>query len=135
MSRSLGVFGAKQIGYGGSVILMSSNRLTVVFPKKNWDSVESLDAVAKLSPKDQEDLCTILLDTKGHQPELLKVPKIPKTVGIPIDMKMLQDLNSILGTILVQSDPEMMACLRESQVAKKKGDYRKFEDIARECGI
>ena len=117
--------------------MVQSNRLTRIIPEKKWDSIETLDAVKALSAEDKEDLCTIFLDAKGSQPELLKVPKSfeQKKIGLIIDFKKINDLNATLGTILIKSNPELMSCLRESQTAKKLGNFRKFDDIARECGL
>jgi hypothetical protein len=117
--------------------MMRSIKLTKVIPEKKWDSIETLDTLETLSPEEKADLCTIFLDVKGGQPELLKVPKhnSPKTIGLTVNFEKIHDLNSVLGTILIKSDPALMCCLRQSQLDKKAGNFRKFDDIARECNL
>lgn len=47
----------------------------------------------------------------------------------------IRSLREIWGTLAVRSNPELMECIRQSQIAKKKGEVRKYEDIARECNL
>ena len=116
---------------------MAQITLKRVLPEKKWDSIESLDTLNRLNPKIKDDLCTIFLDVKGSQPELLKVEDHilqPKN-SLFIDFAKISDLKVILGTLLIKFDAELMACLQESQVAKRAGKYRKFDDIVKECNL
>lgn len=117
--------------------MMEQVKLKQVFPEKKWGSIDSLNAVETLNPSGKEELCTIFLDAKGHEPELLKVSDnfLQKKVGFFVDFGKIPDLKATLGTLLIKSDPELMTCLRESQVAKRAGNYRKFDDIVQECNI
>lgn len=116
---------------------MAQVTLKQVFPEKKWGSIDSLNTLETLNCKAKEDLCTIFLDAKGNQPELLKAPDNmlqPKN-GYFIDFGKISDLNDTLGTLIIKSDAELMTCLRESQEAKRTGNYRKFEDIVQERHI
>jgi hypothetical protein len=118
-------------------MVMKQPKVKQVFPEKNWGSIKSLHALEKLNPQGKEDLCVIFIDAKGNEPEVLRVSGdvFQNKSGLSIDFGKIFDLKATLGTLLVKSDPEFMNCLRQSQIEKKTGNYRKFEDIARECGL
>ena len=116
---------------------MESPKLKEVLRERHWISSDSLSVMKKLSAKLKDDLCTIFLDARNHEPEVLRVSGniIQDKTGRIIDFAKIPDAESILGTLLIESDPQFMACLRQSQVDKKNGNTRKYEDIARECGL
>jgi hypothetical protein len=47
----------------------------------------------------------------------------------------MSEMREMVGTLEAKMNPEFMECIKESQEDKKKGHLRKFEDIARECGL
>lgn len=108
-----------------------------VLPEKNWGSPSSLFGLAKLSSKTKDDLCTIVFDNLQGEPEVLevKVDVFQYKSRISISSENMTKLREIMGTLEVKSNPELMECIRQSQVDKKRGDVRKYEDIARECGL
>lgn len=118
-------------------MVMEQPRMKQVLPEKKWGSIESLNALEALNHRVREDVYTIFLDAKGNEPEVLRVSGdvFVNKVRLCIDSKTISDFKSLLGTIMIKSDPELMTCLRKSEIDRKAGKYRKFEEIARECGI
>jgi len=108
-----------------------------VLPKKNWSLTTGLFSIAKLSPKMKNDLCTIVLDARKGEPEVLEVlvDVFRNKSRISLSSESITELREIMGTLEVKSNPELMECIRQSQLDKIKGDVRKYEDIARECGL
>ena len=118
-------------------MVMEPIRMKQVLPQKNWDSIETLNALDALNPKVKEDLCTIFLDVHCNPTEIYQIigEVVQRKSKLVISFKKFSDLNDTLGTILIKSDPEMMTCLADSQEDKKTGNYRKFSDIVRECNL
>ncbi len=120
-------------------MVMETPRLKQVLPEKNWTSQSSVSTLEKLSPKLKDDMCTILLDARNDEPEVFEVvgnyvfqtkhPEIIRAKTIIIGIK------EVLGTLEAKSNPELMECLQQSREDKKKGRLRKFDDVARECGL
>jgi len=118
-------------------LVMEQSKLKEILQEKNWTSSNSLSVMKKLSAKLKDDLCTIFLDARNQEPEVLRVSSdvFQGKTGLLIDFTKISESKSILDTLLIESDPEFMACLRQSQIDKKNGKTRKYEDIARECGL
>jgi hypothetical protein len=116
---------------------MEQSKLKEVLREKNWASSNSLSIVKKLSAKLKDDLYTIFLDAHNQEPEVLRVScdVFQSKTGLFIDFAKISESKTILDTLLIESDPQFMACLRQSQIDKKNGKTRKYEDIARECGL
>jgi len=112
-------------------------KMVRVLPKKNWGSPSSLFGLAKLSPKRKDDLCIIVFDSHEGEPEVFEVlvNVFQHRSRVSLSTEKMTELREILGTLEVKSNPELMECIRQSQLDKKKGDVRKYEDIARECGL
>ena len=112
-------------------------KMVQILPKKKWGSSSSLFGLAKLSPKKKNDLCVIVFDSHEGEPEVLEVKMdvFQYKSRISLSSENMTKLREILGTLEVRSNPELMECIRQSQLDKKKGDIRKYEDIARECGL
>lgn len=112
-------------------------KMTQVLQAKKWSSIESINNLEKLKPDNKKDMCTIFLDTNGSEPEVLSVSRdvFRGKTGLSVHFDEVTELESILGTLMLESDTEFMACLRQSQIDKKNGKTRKYEDIARECGL
>lgn len=112
-------------------------KMVRILPEKNWGSSASISSLKKLSSKEKSDLCTIFLDVRRGEPEVLEVfvDVFQNQTKIILSSKNKQTLREIWGTLAVKSNPELMECIRQSQIAKKKGEIREFEDIARECGL
>ena len=112
-------------------------KMVRVLPKKKWSSPSSLFGLAKLSPQQKNDLCVIVFDSHEGEPEVLevKVDVFHSKSKISLSNENMTKLREILGTLEVKSNPELVECIRQSQLDKKKGNVRKYEDIARECGL
>jgi hypothetical protein len=85
----------------------------------------------------KQDLCVIIFDVREEEPEVLEVQVdvFQNQSRILLQGDNMQALREILGTLEVKSNPELMECICQSQIDKKKGNVRKYEDIARECGL
>lgn len=111
------------------------NNMEQVLQAKKWDSAKSIHKLEKLTSIAKIDMCTILVDANGSQPEVLKVSGDVFKGQPEVLTKLAKAVETVLGTYLLESDEEFMACLRQSQIDKKNGKTRKYEDIARECGL
>lgn len=118
-------------------MVMEQPKLKEVLKEKNWASLKSLSVMRKLSARLKDDLCTIVLDAKNHEPEVLEVSKdvFQNKSKVVFTIKRIDELKELYATLAIKTDPELMECLQQSQEDKKKGNVRKFEDIARECGL
>ena len=118
-------------------MVMEQTKMTQVLQAKKWSSIESIRNLEKLKPDNKKDMCTIFLDTNGSEPEVLSVSSdvFRGKTGLSIRFDKISELESVLGTLILESDAEFMACLQQSQIDKKNGKTRKYEDIARECGL
>jgi hypothetical protein len=116
---------------------METPKLTEILQEKKWTSFDSISMMKKLSAKLKDDLCMIFLDARNQEPEVLKVSGdvFQGKVYSTINFTKISELKSVIDTLLIESDHEFMACLRQSQIDKKNGRTRKYEDIARECGL
>jgi hypothetical protein len=108
-----------------------------ILPEKNWSLPNSLVSLDKVSPKMTQDLCVIFFDVRENEPEVLEVlvDVFQNKSKVSLSNDSLRALREILGTLGVKSNPELMECIRQSQIDKRKGNVRKYEDIARECGL
>ena len=108
-----------------------------ILPEKNWGSASSMFGLDRLSSKRKQDLCVIAFDVREGEPEVLevRVDVFHKRTRISLSPESKTALAEVLGTLEVRSNPELMECLRQSKVDKQKGNVRKYEDIARECGL
>lgn len=112
-------------------------KMVRVLPKKNWSSPSNMFCLDKLSPKRKQDLCVIAFDVREGEPEVLEVlvDVFHSKTRISLSTESKTALAEILGTLEVKSNPELTECLRQSKIDKQKGNVRKYEDIARECGL
>jgi hypothetical protein len=117
-------------------MVMEQPKLKEVLQEKNW-TFNSLSVMKTLSGKLKDDLCTIFLDARDQEPQVLRVSSdvFQGKAGIFVDFTKISKSKALLNTLLIESDPEFMACLHKSQADKKNGKTRKYEDIARECGL
>jgi len=108
-----------------------------ILPKDDWSLQNSLSTLEKLSAKMKQDLCVIIFDVREQEPEVLEVriDVFQNQSRISLQDDTMQAIREILGTLEVKSNPELMECIHQSQIDKKKGNFRKFEDVARECGL
>jgi hypothetical protein len=118
-------------------MVMEQPKLKQVLQEKNWASPSSLFTMRKLNAKLKDDLCTIFLDARNQEPEVLEVSAdvFQDRSRIVFGFERIAELKELYATLEIKSNPELMECLRQSQKDKKKGDVRKFEDIARECEL
>lgn len=108
-----------------------------ILPHKKWVSSSSFRRMNELNPKTRGDLCTIVLDARKGEPDVFEVlvDVFQHRPKISLSVESITELKEVLGTLEVKSNPELMECIRQSQIDKKKGEVRKYEDIARECGL
>lgn len=116
---------------------LERRKMVRILPQKNWNLPNSLFSLDKVSPRMRQDLCIIFFDVRESEPEILEVlvDVFQNKSKISLSNENICVLREILGTFEVKSNPELMECIRQSQMAKKKGDVRKYEDIARECQL
>lgn len=111
--------------------------MKTILPEKKWSSSESLSILETLSPRSRNDLCIISLDARRDEPEVLEVltDVFRNRHRVSLPAKNMSEFKGILGTLEAISDPDFMECIRQSKIDKKHGRFRKFDDIACECGI
>lgn len=116
---------------------LEQRKMVRILPEKNWSLPNSLVSLDKVSPKMTQDLCVIFFDVRENEPEVLEVlvDVFQNKSKVSLSNDSLRALREILGTLGVKSNPELMECIRQSQIDKRKGNVRKYEDIARECGL
>lgn len=119
------------------MVTLEQPKMVRVLQERNWSSPSSMFSLRRLSPKMKDDLFTIVFDTREGEPEVLEVlvDVFRNKTRISLAKESRNALAEMLGTLEVKSNPELMECIRQSKVDKKKGNVRKYEDIARECGL
>ncbi len=116
-------------------MVMQQPNMEQILQAKKWGTFDSINKVEKLPPISKIELCTIFVDAKGNQPGVFKVSSDVFKGQPDVFGTLVKEIETILGTQVLESDQEFMACLRQSQIDKKNGRTRKYEDIARECGL
>jgi predicted CoA-binding protein len=119
-------------------MVMEQPSMEKILQAKKWDSIESIYNMEKLAPIEKIDMCTIFIDVQdvhGSKPEVFKVSNDVFSGQPEVSIEFTKEAETILGNYLLQSDEKFMSCLRQSQIDKKNGKTRKYEDIARECGL
>jgi len=108
-----------------------------ILPKDDWSLPNSLFTLEALSSKMKQDLCVIIFDVREQEPEVLEVQVdvFQNQSRISLSDENMRALREILGTLELKSNPELIECLHLSRIDKEKGNVRKYEDIARECGL
>ena len=112
-------------------------KMVCVLGKNDWEFPNSLAILDRLNSKKKDDLCTIVFDGLRSEPEVFEVhvDVFKNNPEVSLSDESITKLKEVLGTLEIKSNPELTECIRKSQLDKKKGRTRKYEDIARECGL
>lgn len=106
-----------------------------ILEENSWkNSILSLELI---ETRRKKDIHIIVLDNYEREPEVSEVlinvfkNRRPATLS----ETSIQELKNLIATIEVKSNPELMEAIKQSKRDKKAGRTRKYDEIARECGL
>jgi len=118
------------------MLVEEKQKMKLILPAKEWKDVNPLE-FEELEPSSREDISFIMIDNCENEPAVLEVFtnifKNKKTISFAEES--LKQLKELLATIEVKSNEELVEAIKQSRIDKKKGDFRKLEDIVRERGL
>lgn len=85
----------------------------------------------------EKDLAVIILDNCEQEPDVFAVNTniFKNKKSIEFTEVTTKKLKSMIATMEVRSNKELMDTIKQSKIDKEIGNTRKYEEIARECGL
>jgi len=119
------------------MMIEERQKMVRVFGDDKLSFSNGMRSLRRENADSQLDLSTILLEVCAEHPEVFKVNKdiFKNKRPIRVSAKTSQNFKEIMATLEVQSSPELMEAIKRSRLDKGEGRTRKYEDLARECGL